>query len=132
MSFPLEPIRNKFDLEAAKALVAAGYPAVAPMLGHLFEWIQDCNWPVAHIIAPFLASVGSPVIPEIERVFQTDDLQWKYWCISAVIHDMDAEAANALRGELERLARNPSALEHEEELDEVAQDALDNLWGEET
>ena len=47
--------RNKHDLRRARVLVALGYPAVAPVLPELLEWLQDLNWPVededAHEVA---------------------------------------------------------------------------------
>src|SRR4051794_23281462 len=55
--------QNKFDLKRAQAAVEVGYPAVAPILPELLEWLQDYNWPVAHILAPFLASIGEPLVP---------------------------------------------------------------------
>lgn len=67
---------HKKDLERAEAAVKAGYPAVEPILGRLIEWLQDCNWPVAHVLAPFLESVGAPLVPHIWRVLRTNDDIW--------------------------------------------------------
>src|SRR3954454_25322905 len=46
--------RDKLDVAGARAVIALGYPAVAPVLGDLLEWLQDCNWPVSRPIADFL------------------------------------------------------------------------------
>jgi hypothetical protein len=48
--------KNKGVLAAAQAAIDIGYPGVAPILPQLLEWLQDYNWPVAHMLAPFLAS----------------------------------------------------------------------------
>ena len=38
--------KDKMDVEKAEALVALGYPAVAPVLPELMALMQDTNWPV--------------------------------------------------------------------------------------
>ncbi len=123
----LPRISSKFDLESAEKLISLGYPAVAEALPHLLEWIQDMNWPVAKKIAPFLSSVGRPLVPELWRVLRSDDLLWKYWCISCVIPDMPLDVASEFEPELRRIRDNPTTMERHEELDEVAGDALEEL-----
>lgn len=112
--------RSKMDTERAEAAVAAGYPAVAPILPELLEWLQDMNWLVAQILAPFLASIGSPLIPHIRHILKTDDEIWKYWIIVQIMGDSH-EVAEAFRDELERLAYSPTEREAHEELNEEAQ-----------
>lgn len=121
---PLPRIRHKHDLTAARALVAAGYPAVADLLPHLLSWVKDFNWPVATIVAPFLAEVGTPVVPALQEVLRSNDHVWRYWCISCVIAEMDPEVASVFSDELERIAQRPTAVERYEDLDEVATEAL--------
>ena len=72
-------IRDKKDIENAEAIFALGYPAVAPLIPHLFIWIQDMNWPVAKRVAPFLTSIGRPIFPELNRVLATDALKGFGW-----------------------------------------------------
>ena len=123
----LPTIRDKFDVETAERLVALGYPAVAPALPALLEWIQDMNWPVASTLAPFLAAIGRPLVPELWRVLHSNDLVWKYWCISCVIAEMPLDVAIEFEPELQRLARSPTPPERAEGLAEVARDALARL-----
>ena len=73
--------RSTRDREAARAVIALGYPAVAPVLPDLLEWLQDYNWPVARPIGEFLASIPEPMVPHIRAVLDGNDLIWKYWCI---------------------------------------------------
>ena len=118
--------RHKSDVERARAVVAAGYPAVAPILSRLLEWLQDYNWPVAQVLAPFLAAIGSPLIPHIQHVLDTDDDIWKYWIISTIMHN-SLELATAYKIELQRLAYLPTQGESIEELDEVAREVLEKF-----
>jgi hypothetical protein len=123
----LQP-RNKGDMANAYAIVALGYPAVAPVLPDLLEWLQDCNWPVSHPIGDFLASIPEQMSPLIWNVLRGDDHIWKYWCIVRLITVMPPGIAEQFRTELSRLAEKPTPSERAEELNEVAGDALQSLW----
>ena len=115
--------RSKFDLEAANRIVNAGYPAVKPVLSELLEWLQDYNWPVAKVLAPFLAGIGSPLIAHIDHVFSTSDDTWKYWMIVCLISRNDDLFAH-YKPKLIQYAENPSDSDKHHELDEVSRDAL--------
>ncbi len=121
---PLLP-RHKSDTDQAHAVIALGYPAVAPVL----EWLQDGNWPVSHPIGDFLASVGAPVVPLVREVFRGSDDIWKYWCILRVVQKLPPPLAERLRPELTRFARCPSASERSEEVDVLARQTLAWLDG---
>ncbi|MGJ5012386.1 DUF5071 domain-containing protein [Bradyrhizobium oligotrophicum] len=116
--------RGKQDLDRARAAVRAGYPAVAPVLGELTAWLKDHNWPVAHILAPFLASLGAPMAPHILHVLTSDDDVWKYWIIQLIIPSLPEDVALQFRPELDRLCSTPSDNERREELDRQARDVL--------
>ena len=119
--------KNKGDLARAKAVVDAGYPAVEPILGELMKWLQDYNWPVAQVLAPFLASVGAPLVPHIWHVLRTDDYIWKYYVIGVVIPKLPQDVAAEFRSELDRLCYNPQPPERREELDTQARDVLEHF-----
>lgn len=115
--------QHKSDVERARATVTIGYPAVAPVLPQLMEWLQDGNWPVSHVLAPFLASIGNPLIPHVRYVLETDDDIWKYWIVTRIL-GQSQELAFAFRADLERLAWTPTQSEAEQEVNEVAQEVL--------
>ncbi|QOZ46842.1 DUF5071 domain-containing protein [Bradyrhizobium sp. CCBAU 53340] len=115
---------GKADLERARAAVSASYPEVAPILGELIGWLRDGNWPVARILAPFLASLGAPLVPHIRDVLISDDDVWKYWVISILVDALPKADAAQLRPELERLCHAPGPHEAAEELDEQARKIL--------
>jgi len=115
--------RNKHDIERAEAAIKIGYPAVAPILPELLEWLQDMNWSVAQVLAPFLASIGSPLIPHIHHIFNTDDEIWKYWIINSIMSE-SPELATTFRSEIERIAYSPTEREKAEELNETAHNLL--------
>jgi hypothetical protein len=111
--------RDKHDHESANRAIAAGYPAVKPVLWHLLEWVQDMNWPVAQTLAPFLASIGTPLVPHIKKVFETDDEMWKEWIMQEIFL-ASPEVAQEFRDELTRIAYHPTESEITEELPEEA------------
>lgn len=118
---------SKTDEERAHAAVAAGYPAVEPILGELVEWLQDYNWPVAHILSPFLRSIGAPLVPHIWHVLRTDDSTWKYWVLEILVPALEESIAAELRPELERLCYDPGPEEQTEELDQQARAVLEHF-----
>ncbi|WP_315780822.1 MULTISPECIES: DUF5071 domain-containing protein [unclassified Bradyrhizobium] len=116
--------RSKNDIDGARAVVQAGYPAVAPILGELTVWLKDYNWPIAHLIAPFLSSIGTPMVPHIWHVLKSDDHVWKYWIIELLLLGLPQDTALEFRPELERLCYTPSDAERREELDQQARQVL--------
>jgi hypothetical protein len=107
--------RDKHDDENANRAIAAGYPAVEPVLPYLLEWIQDMNWPVAQRLAPFLATIGTPLVPHIRKIFETDDEIWKYWIMGEIFLE-SPEVAEQFRDDLTRIVTNPTQSEITEEL----------------
>ena len=87
--------RHKSDLEWADTAVGAGYPAVDPILGELLEWLQDYNWPVAHVLAPFLSGIGPvpSIVEHIRTILASDDNIWKYYLLSTVVSRWDANVS---------------------------------------
>jgi uncharacterized protein DUF5071 len=114
---------DKHDHEAAFRAIEAGYPAVEEKLPLLLEWLQDMNWPVAQTLAPFMASIGEPLIPHLEKIFETDDLIWKCWIISILVEKSPPLAIH-FREYLEMLANEETGDEDEEWLRNTARDVL--------
>ncbi|MBT9518713.1 MAG: DUF5071 domain-containing protein [Methyloversatilis discipulorum] len=106
---------GKHDTAKAEAIVTLGYPEVEPILPSLLEWVQDLNWPVASVLCPFLASIGTPLAPHIRRILQTNDDTWKYSLLAGIVAE-SAPLADELSSELQRLVSFPTAGEREEEL----------------
>ncbi len=118
---------TKQDLATAKRAVKAGWPAVAPIAPLLLEWLQDGNWPVAGVLAPFFASVGTPLVPYLRPILRGDDAMWKYWIITLVLGATSREMIEELRPELEKLGAHPSRSEDEDVVREAATEALARL-----
>jgi hypothetical protein len=111
--------QDKHDIEYAERAIKAGYPAVEPILPELLQWLQDINYPVAQVLAPFLASIGKPLIPHIRKVFAADDELWKRWIMDYIMSE-SREIAEAFRPELQGMAYFPTESEIETGLEEEA------------
>ncbi len=114
---------DKFDVEQAMALVSTGYPTVAPILPDILEWLQDGNWPVAKVLAPFLASIGAPLAEEIRRILQTQDHLWKYWVLLRVVAH-SPKLITTLYPELLKIAESNPVDEDEKEVKAIAREIL--------
>lgn len=116
-------IRDKYDCESANELVRLGYPTVAPRLGHMLEWLQDINWPVASALFDFLTGIGEPLVPHIQGILRSDDDVWKYWSLHLVAA-MPSDSIAALKIDLERVALTPTDGERKEEVSAKAEEIL--------
>jgi len=112
---------DKFDTRAAEAIVATGN-ATDP---ELLEWVQDLNWPVAQVLAPFLASAGSNVVPGIRQIFASSDDTWK-WSVVVGVVARSPELTALLRPELQRIVHAPTPGERSEGLDQIVAELLDS------
>lgn len=119
---------TKFETEKASALVKLGFPAVEPVIPQILEWLQDLNWPVGHVFQSFLSSISQPLAPYIRAVLLGQDDGWKQSLLIAIVYK-SPELAHALRPELEHVAKNPSAGESAEEVDQIAIEILKAISG---
>ena len=110
---------DKYDVRTAEAIVAFG-DASDP---RLLEWVQDLNWPVASVLAPFLSNSGIIVAPGIRQVLASNDESWKWSVLSSVVAG-SPDLISLLRAELEGIARAPSLGERTEGLDELVAELL--------
>lgn len=120
--------RSKTDCQAVDLIAELGFPEVAPIVPELLEWLQDGNWPVAKRLAGWLASVGIPIVPYLDRVLASEDLSSTYWMIDLVI-SRSQPLCDHYRLWLSRCARAPTPLERQHEIDLVAREALQVLEG---
>ena len=118
--------RHKADIPAAEAVALRGWPAIEPAAMSLLEWLQDINWPVAQVLAPFFATVGADLAPYVRPVLESQDDVWKYHVIESVVSH-SVSLTQALEGELRRIAQSPTPSEHAEEVHRVAREALEQL-----
>lgn len=69
------------------------------------------NWPVAKDISKILINCGKEIIPEIRKLLNSNDADWKYYCLAFIVCELPKEIIEYLRMELEQIAFNPSEYE---------------------
>ncbi len=118
---------DKSDVEAARRAVAAGWPAVEPVFPELLVWLQDYNWPVARVIAPFVARAGTPVVPYLREILDGDDAIWIWSITTTVLSNATLPVVAELRPSLERLAADTSVTLVDEDVPAEARAVLARL-----
>ena len=98
---PTEP-KSTWSLQADQ-IIAQGYPAIAHLLPDLVGWLKDINWPGAHKITDFLASLGKPVLPHVSHVLQGNDRVWQYFVLNFLVDKWPREMVIELTSELMNL-----------------------------
>ncbi|MFS0558645.1 DUF5071 domain-containing protein [Brevibacillus sp. 179-C9.3 HS] len=116
--------KDKHDLESVNRLKELNPAMLKPVLPDLFEWVQDINWPVARGIAQILVSCGREMIPELKKVLESNDDDWKFACFGWIINDLPLEIVKELEPELKQIANQPSTIERDYELDDRAKNIL--------
>ncbi len=111
--------KHKSDFESVNALKQLKLEEIRPILPDLMEWLQDLNWPIAQEIESLLLGFQGELIPHIQRVFRTDDAQWKYFILHGLIQRLPPHIVQELKVDLERMLHAPSSDEKYEELDDV-------------
>jgi len=105
--------KHKFDEDVIDKLKALSFEQIEPIIPDLLEWLQDMNWPIARSIADILQPFVDKMIPEIIKIFKTNDGIWKMWVlINLARYTKD----NLLLSEIERIAKFPTRDEIEEEV----------------
>lgn len=105
--------KHKDDQEVIDGLKALSFEQLKPIVPELLELLQDLHWPIAHPIADILKPFADKITPEIIRILQTNDGQWKW----GVLTKLSRKTSDpVLLKEIERIARYPTRDEVEEEL----------------
>ena len=116
--------KNKFDQETVDKLEKLSFDQLRPIVPQLLEWLQDMNWPIARPVADILEPYIDKIIPEIIKIFKTDDGMWKYWMVIFVRNTTDP----LLIAEIERIAKFPTRDEIEDEVDLLAIEILSGKY----
>jgi hypothetical protein len=128
--------RDKFDVDAVRAIADTGYPAIAPILDDLLDWTADGNWPVARPLADFLVTVGEPLAAPLSRLLRGDgtpkghclgDGSHKEHCLRLLTRKLPIDVLSKIEDDLRLLAEQPSKDDRQCEADVAARDALSRL-----
>ncbi|ACT01543.1 DUF5071 domain-containing protein [Paenibacillus sp. JDR-2] len=115
--------KDKFD-EGALIKLKAIDPLkinLKPIIGELFEWIQDINWPIAEELCIILADFKpEDIIPQIRMILNSGDDTWQFSCIQFLIPHLSTEVKKEIAPDLLRIILTPTENEKLCESDELA------------
>lgn len=121
--------QNKCDITNIEKLLSLSDDDIEQIIPELLEWLQDMNWLVAEKVSNVLSyrcKIAEPYVIELLLPTQKDDI-WKYWLIKCLISNFKDKPTEKLINAIERIAKNPTSGEHNEEVDIAAKWYLDNL-----
>ncbi|MFM9886485.1 MAG: DUF5071 domain-containing protein [Burkholderiales bacterium] len=96
--------RNKDDAERAMALVALGYPAIAPVLPQMLDWLKTIDSPVESVMRECFVTLGEHAVPVVQKGLHSRNDLLKYAIVTHVVTRWPPSAVAALRQELLGLA----------------------------
>ena len=103
--------KDKHDFAAVDRAEVQGFSALEPVPPELLMWLQDINWPAAPRIAVLLSRADPALVPALRAVLRSGDGDWEAFALEYLVRQVPPESLIALRSDLERLARDPTAEE---------------------
>jgi hypothetical protein len=102
---------NRDDSAAIKRLASMGYPAIAPVLPALFEWLKTNGSPVEIEVRALFAQLGEPSIDLVRSALNAKHELCKCTVLKHVVWAWPRLLVVRLRPELERLVQHYSYYE---------------------
>ncbi len=120
--------KDKFDVGTVESLSEYSFEQIEPIIPKLLQWLQAGNWPVSKSMANFLLTLpANKLAPYLLGILNGDDQSLKYFMIANLVSGKQSNFDPSFLKEIQRIASNPTEIEIECELNDVAQDALDYL-----
>jgi hypothetical protein len=120
--------KNTNDIAAVERLKHFPFEIVRQDVAALLEWLQDGHWDVAEGIAEYLVPHINKITQEVLFILNTDDGMWKYCIINLLLARSKSKLDPNLIKALRRIAEEPSKIEAEDTVDEVAKEIITNTF----
>ena len=111
--------KDKFDDSNLEKIKLLNDSDLSQIVSELLTWTQDANWPVFPKIVEIIVARQDLFISEISKVFQTDDLIWKYWILTNICPKLSLENIDFLKKDFDNMAKVLSTNTEEEEILEL-------------
>lgn len=119
--------KDKHDFDSVIVLSKLEHSKVIILIPNLLEWLQDINWPIATEIANLLLRYPEGTIPYVKEVLSAKDDIWKEWCLRYFVNELPDHLVIEFKGELTRIAFEPTKGEELEEVNKTAQMILGHI-----
>lgn len=111
--------KDKFDDSNLEEIKRLNNSDLSQITSELLTWTQDANWPIFPKIVEIIVTRQDLFISEISKVFQTDDMIWKYWILTNICPKLSLENKDFLKKDFDNMAKVLSINTEEEEILEL-------------
>ena len=111
--------KDKFDDSNLEEIKLLNDSDLSQITSELLIWTQDANWPIFPKIVEIIAGRQDLFISEISKVFQTDDMIWKYWILTNICPKLSLENIDFLKKDFDNMAKVLQTNTEEEEILEL-------------
>ena len=111
--------KDKLDGSNLEEIKILNDSDLSQLTSELLTWTQDANWPIFPKIVEIIVARQDLFISEISKVFQTDDMIWKYWILTNICPKLSLENKDFLKKDFDNMAKVLSTNTEEEEILEL-------------
>ena len=111
--------KDKFDDGNLEEIKLLNDSDLSQITTELLTWTQDANWPIFPKIVEIIVARQDLFISEISKVFQTDDLIWKYWILTNICPKLSLENIDFLKKDFDNMVKVLSTNMEEKEILEL-------------
>ena len=111
--------KDKFDDSNLEEIKLLNDSDLYQITSELLTWTQDANWPIFPKIVEIIVARQDLFISEISKVFQTDDMIWKYWILTNICPKLSLENIDLLKKDFDNMAKVLLTNTEEEEILEL-------------
>ena len=110
--------KDKLDGSNLEEIKILNDSDLSQLTSELLTWTQDANWPIFPKIVEIIVARQDLFISEISKVFQTDDMIWKYWILTNICPKLSLENIDFLKKDFDNMVKVlPTNMEEEEILE---------------
>lgn len=131
--------KDKADKSNIQKIQQLNDMELSTIIYDLFEWIQDCNWPISGEVLQILITRQDLVFPYISDVLTakngivvdgktSPDYMWQYWILELLIPHLKKEYQLLLKTDIEQLATQPVTNEDIKDVVERAEICLQKCF----
>ena len=111
--------KDKLDDSNLEKIKLLNDSDLSQLTSELLTWTQDANWPIFSKIVEIIVARQDLFISEISKVFQTDDMIWKYWILTNICPKLSLENKDFLKKDFDNMAKVLQTNTEEEEILEL-------------
>ena len=111
--------KDKLDGSNLEEIKILNDSDLSQLTSELLTWTQDANWPIFPKIVEIIVARQDLFISEISKVFQTDDMIWKYWILTNICPKLSLENIDFLKKDFDNMVKVLSTNMEEKEILEL-------------